>query len=495
MFKTIFSKLITIFIFILLMSFLVSGVMLYYFLGNFASSEKEKALSDSSEYIATFLRLMIESENNPLLRLFFENQLEVNSAATNSIIWVVDTEGRIIFDKPDISSMSYELRSRLLRESGYYKLPDERQYRGIMNGTGVLKEIGTFYGLFKDTGVSWLTIARPVRYKYGNGEERTIAAVYLHTPVPEIYEMRSILFKLFLISVLISIVVSIIPAYLFSAKISRPLKEICDASKKIASGKFEKKLYVKSRDEVGELAESFNNMASDLKKLEQMRRDFVANVSHELKTPMTNISGYIAGILDETIPPEKHKHYLSIVMEETYRLNRLVNDLLDLAKMESGEMRLNYQVFDINELIRRCVIKLENMLVKKDLEVEADFAQEETPVNADKDAIERVFINLLHNAVKFTPEGGKITIRTVLKKDRVIVSITDTGVGIEKEELSVIWDRFHKADKSRGKDKTGTGLGLAIVKNIINEHNQEVHVESELGKGSTFSFTLSRVEF
>ena len=226
-----------------------------------------------------------------------------------------------------------------------------------------------------------------------------------------------------------------------------------------------------------------------------MRRDFVANVSHELKTPMTNISGYIAGILDETIPPEKHKHYLSIVMEETYRLNRLVNDLLDLAKMESGEMRLNYQVFDINELIRRCVIKLENMLVKKDLEVEADFAQEETPVNADKDAIERVFINLLHNAVKFTPEGGKITIRTVLKKDRVIVSITDTGVGIEKEELSVIWDRFHKADKSRGKDKTGTGLGLAIVKNIINEHNQEVHVESELGKGSTFSFTLSRVEF
>lgn len=173
-------------------------------------------------------------------------------------------------------------------------------------------------------------------------------------------------------------------------------------------------------------------MASALENIENMRRAFVANVSHELRTPMTSIRGFIEGILDGTIPAEKHGHYLAIVREETNRLNRLVNDLLDLAKMESGEMKLSFTDFDINELIRKCVIKLETLLLEKNLTVDADFEEEDLMVNGDPDAIERVLYNLMHNAIKFTPAGGKISIITRCSRDTAEVTVKDTGIGIEK---------------------------------------------------------------
>jgi len=216
-------------------------------------------------------------------------------------------------------------------------------------------------------------------------------------------------------------------------------------------------------------------------------------VSHELRTPMTSIKGFIEGILDNVIPQEKHREYLEIVRNEVARLNRLVNNLLDLAKLESGEIKLIYSNFNINELIRRCIIKLENLITEKGLEVMADF-DEDTLVSADIDSIERVLINLIHNAVKFTPEGGIIGVNTEIRNDKVIVSVADSGIGIEKEDLDRIWERFYKVDKSRSLDTIGTGLGLSIVRNIINEHGEEIWVESELGKGTTFHFTLKKAE-
>ena len=231
-------------------------------------------------------------------------------------------------------------------------------------------------------------------------------------------------------------------------------------------------------------------MVDDLQKLEEMRRGFIANVSHELRTPMTSIRGFIEGILDGTIPPDRQKDYLLIVRDETNRLNRLVNDLLDLAKMEAGEITLNIKPFDINELIRICVIKLETLITSKNIEIEANFENDNLLVSADRDSIERVIINLLHNAVKFSNENGKIILETVKNKDKVLISIKDSGIGIDENEQKRVWDRFYKSDKSRGKDKTGTGLGLAIVKNIVNEHKQDIWVESEIGLGTKFTFTL-----
>ena len=234
-------------------------------------------------------------------------------------------------------------------------------------------------------------------------------------------------------------------------------------------------------------------MAVALQNIEEMRRGFVANVSHELRTPMTSIRGFVDGILDGTIPPEKQNHYLTIVRDETIRLNRLVNDLLDLARMEAGEVKLNITVWDINELVRKCVIKLETLLLEKGLTVDADFEEEDLPVKADSDSIERVVYNLMHNAIKFTPAGGKISIKTRKRKDKAEIIVKDTGIGIAQNDQDMIWDRFYKADKSRGRDKTGTGLGLAIVRNIINEHGQNIWVESKPGEGTAFMFTLDAV--
>ena len=247
---------------------------------------------------------------------------------------------------------------------------------------------------------------------------------------------------------------------------------------------------VNGKDEIAELSESFNNMIVALESLESMRREFIGNVSHELRTPITTIKGFVEGVLDGVIPVEKHENYLTIVLDETRRMQKLVNDLLDLAKMHAGEVSLNITDFDVNELIRRCVISLQQMFIEKNLEFQADFETERTFVNADSDAIQRVIINLLQNAVKFTPQDGEIRVKTYNDRDKVFISVEDNGKGIPEEELSNIFERFYKTDKSRSTDRSGLGLGLAIVRNIIVSHNEIIKVESEEGHGTVFTFSL-----
>ncbi|MCX7921274.1 MAG: cell wall metabolism sensor histidine kinase WalK [Clostridia bacterium] len=488
MFKTIFSKLVVIFICILIVSFSIAGIVLYYFLDNYGSSEKVKSLEQSAEKISNFFS-HVENQRDPMAVVAFEWLLKSYSESTGSIVWVVDKDGQIRYSKPEITEMNEKIQNRLKYDTGYPALPDERQYKKVMTGESqFVREKGDFYGLFKDTGWSWITIEKPLK----DNKEQIIGAVYLHAPISEINKTRTSVFGFFMVSVAVSILISIVLVYIFSLRISKPLKEINNAAKVIAGGEFRKRLSINSSDEIGELANSFNQMVVALQNLEEMRRGFIANVSHELRTPMTSIRGFIEGILDETIPPERQRDYLVIVRDETNRLNRLVNDLLDLARMEAGEVGLNYKNFNINELIRRCIIKLESFITSKNIQVEASFEEEDMFVSADTDAVERVIINLVHNAIKFTPESGKITVSTSAQKDKIIVTVEDNGIGIDKDEISLIWDRFYKTDKSRSKDKSGAGLGLAIVKNIINEHQQEIWVESELGKGTRFYFTLSR---
>lgn len=487
MFKTIFSKLIALFIALLIISFSITGAMLFYFLDNFVAEEKEKVLIQIGEDINNFMNESVEYLSNPertlryLLKVYMDN--------TNAQIWIVNTDGYIEITQKELPELAIpaDVLSRLKVEGpGHVRLPDERQYKKVMQSTEIYKEQGDFYGLFKNTGKPWLIIAKPLVYR---GEIQ--GAIYLLAPMPKIQEARTRVFRLFMMAVSIAVLISVILAYVFSRRLSKPLKQMNSMAKVIAGGDFRKRVDIETEDEIGELAKSFNQMVTALQNLEEMRRGFIANVSHELRTPMTSIRGFIEGILDGTIPPERQKEYLTIVRDETHRLNRLVNDLLDLARMESGEITLILREFNINELIRRCIIKLESFIIEKNLQIEAGFQQEELYVAADADAIERVVINLIHNAVKFTEEGGKITLSTWKQKGKVFVSVEDTGVGIDKNEISMIWDRFYKSDKSRSKDKTGTGLGLAIVKNIINEHKQEIKIESELGEGTKFTFTLN----
>lgn len=496
MFKTIFGKLITIFILVLAVAFLITGITLKLFLNNYAEDTKAKSMESSCDVINNSLSTVFQNWSNPLAQIFFGISFETSSNLTGSYIWITDDNGHILRSSPDLPD-----RLKLeYADNGYLKLPDERQYKPVLSGTGYFKQTGNFYGFFKDPYFTsqyktstWLTVAKSYDYKDINGSDVKIA-IYMHVPMPKVHEPSNSVFNYFLISVCAAIFISIILIYIFSLGISRPLKQIRNATKVIAGGEFTKRLDIKSRDEIGELAGTFNQMAAALQNLEEMRRGFIANVSHELRTPMTSIRGFIEGILDGTIPLGRQSYYLTIVRDETNRLNRLVNDLLDLARMEAGEVSLNLKPTDINELVRRCVIKLETLLVGKNITIEADFEEEDMYVKADSDSIERVMYNLLHNAIKFTREEGRIRIATKRQKDKVIISVEDNGTGIEAGELDMIWERFYKSDKSRSRDKTGTGLGLAIVKNIINEHGQQVWVESELGKGTKFSFTLDRAD-
>lgn len=498
MFKTIFSKMFTIFILILIIAFSITGVMLNFFLDGFFTDEKAKTMESVSTFVnmafSNYLDVYDTSQkaNNSRVEKFLNDSLAFYGRYTDSIIWIAEN-GHVVRSSTE---MPLSVFNKYSDNSGYIKIPESKILEKLKTEGVSVKDIGDFNGFFKDPsfvryGDLWLTVAKSFRYQSTNGKD-LLVTVYMHTPVPMVKKLRYTVIQYFLISVLAAVIIAFLLWYIFSRRLSKPLKQIKNAAARISNGEFGKRLDIKSRDEIGELAKTFNQMAAALQNLEEMRRGFIANVSHELRTPMTSIRGFIEGILDGTIPPERQSHYLTIVKDETIRLNRLVNDLLDLAKMEAGELKLSIMPVDINELLRKCVINLETLLLEKNLSVDADFEEEDLLVRADADAIERVVINLMHNAIKFTPPGGNIKLMTAAQKDNVEVTVKDNGIGIDQEELDMIWDRFYKSDKSRSKDKAGTGLGLAIVRNIINEHGQKVWVESKPGEGTAFTFTLER---
>lgn len=497
MFKTIFSKLIAMFLLILAIAFTITGVMMSLLLDDYVTEEKASTLETASGWVSlVFSNYLQNIDINDYLsiaraELLLKDTLLSYGSYTNSYIWIVTDQGYLFQ-----SNMPAAVTQKYTNEEGRVKIPDSRILPGLLLEETTVREIGDFNGFFKDpyfaeTGDIWLTVGRSFQYEGANGTKFMIA-IYMHTPVGEVIDARMRVIKYFLISGGVALAIALLLIYIFSLRLSRPLKQIKNAAARIANGEFEKRVDIKSKDEIGELAGAFNQMAVALQNIEQMRRGFIANVSHELRTPMTSIRGFIEGILDGTIPPERQSRYLTIVKDETNRLNRLVNDLLDLARMESGELKLTMTTIDINELLRKCVIKFEAMLIEKDLSVDADFEEEDMLAKGDSDAIERVLYNLMHNAIKFTPQGGRINLVTRKNKDLIEVTVRDSGAGIDENELDMIWDRFYKSDKSRSRDKTGTGLGLAIVRNIINEHGQSIRAESWPGEGTAFIFTLAR---
>ncbi|MDK2798670.1 MAG: hypothetical protein PWP27_275 [Clostridiales bacterium] len=470
MFKSIFGKLLSAYYLIILITFIILGILLFSLLGDYVTSEKEELLRYTGKKINEITSVLIE-DNSPIVERVYRINIESYGTNTQSLIIVIDQTGEIFaISNPYYKHMEGQKLSKA-------------QYGEVLLGKDI-KKIGNFEGLFNQTV---LTIGMPLKYK-----NEIVGAVFLNSPIPEINKVRYEVFKLFMLSVSVALLAAFILIFFLSRKISNPLKMINKAAKTFANGQFENRVAVNSNDEIGELANTFNRMAESLQNLENMRRSFIANVSHELRTPMTTIQGFIAGIMDETIPKERQKQYLKIVLDEVRRLSRLVNDLLDLAKMEAGENQLNFREFDINELIRIGIIKFENRITQKNIHINAYFEDEQCFVIADMDGIQRVVTNLLDNAIKFSDDNGTIDIEVITKSNKVYVSIQDHGIGIDEQELKYIWDRFYKTDKSRSKDKTGTGLGLAIVKNIINQHGQEISVESKLEEYTRFTFTLQR---
>lgn len=274
-------------------------------------------------------------------------------------------------------------------------------------------------------------------------------------------------------------------------KILNPLKEINDAARKFAQGEVQRRVCIKYNDEIGELANSFNIMAESLGKVEQNRRNFISNVSHELRSPITSIKGFIAGIIDGIIPEDKEKEYLERVYNEIERLTRLVNDLLDLSAIESGKLKFNLKKLDINELVRRSIINNERRIKDKGIDLQVVLKNEKCYVNADEDKIMQVITNLLDNAIKYCGQYGKIKISLYTKGNKVFIEFYNNGPSMTDEELIHIWDRFYKSDKART-NKISTGLGLPIVKMILMQQGEEIWAKNDKEKGVKFTFSLTK---
>lgn len=305
-------------------------------------------------------------------------------------------------------------------------------------------------------------------------------------------DLLRVLVKTIINAGLLILIATLIAIYLISEKVVRPLRDISEAAKSFAAGKFDVRVPVRGRDEVAELAVAFNQMAESLDNYDAMRNTFLSNVSHDLRTPMTSISGFIDGILDGVIPPERQEYYLQMVSDEVKRLSRLVASLLDLSRIQAGERKFTMSTFDICEMGRQILISFEQKIDEKNLVVSFDCDEDSMTVIADRDAIYQVFYNLCDNAVKFASEGGAfwISIRK-LKNRKILVSVYNEGQGISKEDLPFVFERFYKSDKSRGLNKSGVGLGLFISKTIVEAHGEEIWVESEAERDCCFNFTVA----
>jgi len=290
----------------------------------------------------------------------------------------------------------------------------------------------------------------------------------------------------------LALILSSIIMYYFSRRILiKPLEEINNAAKRLSRGDVSKRVSIKSNDEIGELAESFNIMAASLEEVDLKRREFISNVSHELRSPITSIKGFISGILDGIIPKDRENYYLNVVNDEVSRLARLVNELLDISSMESGKFKLNKVQLDINEIITLCILNLESKIKSKMMNVEVTFSDKHEYAIGDRDRLIQVVTNLIENAIKYGNEKGEIKIDTYTKGNKVYVSVFNSGAILSKEELINIWDRFYKSDKSRT-NKISTGLGLSIVRLIITQHGQDVWAKNVDNKGVKFIFTLEK---
>ncbi|MBR6185321.1 MAG: HAMP domain-containing histidine kinase [Clostridia bacterium] len=287
-------------------------------------------------------------------------------------------------------------------------------------------------------------------------------------------------------------ILAALAVFWFTRQMTRPLTAMAHAAGNLARGRFDDRAPEVGAREIRQLSQAFNQMAVQLSSLEQSRRDFVANVSHELRSPITSIQGFAQGMLDGTIPQEQHSQYLQVVVDETHRLAKLIGSLLNLSRMENEEISLAYSTFNINEMARRVLISRMTQIDEKGFEIDVQFEAETCMVRADADQIEQVIINLLDNAIKYTPEGGTITLISRQEADHVSFRIKDNGIGIRPEDAPHIFDRFYKADKAHTVGK-GTGLGLAICYRIMERHGQSIRLVSGEG-GAEFEITLEKAE-
>lgn len=450
------------------------------FLSNFcvASITSELMMSRLEENASSALYREASLVSSNYLSGYFEEELtvfDVNSQLSgmsdylNANIWFVNRDGTFI----TASTLS-----------GYPAAPLQiKNFNPVENGSS-LYFISNYHDHYEE---DMITVITPVISGF-----TTKGYLLIHKPYSDLEtECASYLFPVH-ITVFVIFLLSFSILIAFQFFVYRPLRKITEAAQQYASGNLEYEIPIKSQDEIGYLSASLNYMSTQLRDIEDYQKKFVANVSHDFRSPLTSIKGYLEAMADGTIPVEMQPRYFKILLFETERLTDLTQDLLTLNEFDTRNLLLDYSSFDIHEAIKNTASSFEGTCRGKRISLELLFATKILNVTADKRKIQQVLYNLLDNAIKFSSYDSQITIETTERNGKVYVSVKDHGIGIPKKSLNKIWDRFYKTDLSRGKDKKGTGLGLSIVKEIIQAHNENINVISTEGVGTEFIFSLKK---
>ncbi len=398
-----------------------------------------------------------------------KKQLDTLDTYLSATLWIINPSGRLVLD----SSSPVNIENEIVIENFDPTITEGSYYT-----------IGTFFDTFDQ---QMLSVFAPITSSY-----KVKGYVVIHAPLDEIQKSCDSLLNISYILLVILFLLSLIILIFFTEMVYLPLRKITEATEQYASGNMHYEFQVDSEDEIGYLAATLSYMASEIARSEDDQKKFVANVSHDFRSPLTSIKGYLEAMLDGTIPPEMHEKYLNIVLNETERLTKLTNSLLMLNNLNTKGMLLDRTDFDLNQIIRSTAVSFEGTCRQKTIAIELVLTGDTMYVNADMGKIQQVFYNLLDNAIKFSHNDSVIKIETNEKNNKVYISVKDSGIGIPKEDLKLVWDRFYKSDASRGKDKKGTGLGLSITREIIHAHGEHINVISTEGVGSEFIFSLAK---
>lgn len=396
-----------------------------------------------------------------------KTQLDSLSIYLNSTIRIINPSGRLVLE----TNTPLNVEEAVVIENFDPTITSGSYYT-----------IGNFFDNFES---DVLSVFAPITTNY-----KVKGYVVIHSDMADIEDSCNSLLNISYITLIILFLLSLIILIFFTEIVYIPLRKITYATEQYASGNMHYEFQVDSEDEIGYLAACLNYMASEIARSGDDQKKFIANVSHDFRSPLTSIHGYLEAMIDGTIPPEMYDKYLNIVLNETERLTKLTNSLLTLNNLNTKGMLLDKTDFDINQVIRNTAASFEGTCRQKTIAIEVVLTGDVMYVNADMGKIQQVLYNLIDNAIKFSHHNSVIRVETSEKKNKLFVSVKDTGIGIPKEDQKLIWDRFYKSDSSRGKDKKGTGLGLSIVKEIINAHNEHINVISTEGVGTEFIFSL-----
>ena len=460
---------------VILFSLTCITIILCFFVSNYLTDQKQKLLENNCHAVVDAVRKMdyetIKSKESETL---FQTMGQVSEAD----IFITDKNGRVIMCSCD----DWKVDGICVHNSQPVPMAVMKKITG-----GDYSETGTMDNHFSKVFYTHASLLY-------DKDHNSVGAVFSTLSPQSIRVFYNSILKLFLLSALAPLIVLFFAEYFISYRFTKPLRLMSEASRSMAKGDFSKRIPVNSDDEIGELSIAFNQMTNSLVQTESTRRRFIANVSHELKTPMTTIGGFIDGIVDGTIPPEKQHQYLQIVSNEIKRLSRLVQSMLDLAKLESGEQQIKRSTFSFFEMICTIVVSQEQRINSRGITISGLDKMEDVRVNADYDLLYQVVYNLVDNAVKFTNDNGNISFAIKVENGGMDFYIRNTGSGISAKDLPFVFERFYKSDRSRSVVKDSTGLGLYIANTIISIHGGKMYVQSVENDFTEFSFYLPQAQ-